>query len=83
MHQLPLHRTYETKNDIQGPRLDEVYKRLRPGWVERWIANPNRHLPYASSMPPYFPADMPASQFAEFFVGTPREKVQAVPPTSS
>ena len=69
---------YETKNDIQGPRLDEVYKRLRPGWVERWIANPTRHLPYASSMPPYFPADMPASQFAEFFVGTPREKVQAV-----
>jgi cytochrome c2 len=69
---------YETKNEIQGPRLDEVYKRLRPGWVERWIANPTRHVPYASSMPPYFPADLPPSQFAEFFVGTPREKVQAV-----
>ncbi len=66
----------ETKNEIMGPPLTNAYKRLRPGWLERWIANPQKFLPYETSMPMNFPADKPA-QFQEFFVGTPLERVQA------
>lgn len=65
------------KNDVQGPPLQLAHKRLRPGWTERWIANPNRFLPYASSMPVNFPKDQP-NAFEEFFAGTPAERVQAV-----
>jgi len=44
----------------QGPRLDEVYRRLRPEFTRRWIASPMRILPY-TPMPvniPYNP-DLP------------------------
>ena len=40
-----------------GPRLSDVYRRLRPEYVRNWIANPNRILPY-TGMPvniPYRP----------------------------
>ena len=30
----------------KAPNLAEVYKRLRPDYVRRWVANPNRILPY-------------------------------------
>lgn len=66
----------EVKNEIQGPPLDLAHKRLRPGWTERWIANPNRFLPYQSSMPVNFPKDQPTT-FQEFFVGLPEDRVQA------
>jgi cytochrome c2 len=66
----------EVKNEIQGPPLTLSHSRLRPGWTERWIANPNRFLPYASSMPVNFPNDQP-NQFQEVFAGTPLERVQA------
>ncbi len=29
-----------------GPNLDQVYRRLRPEYTRRWIANPQRTLPY-------------------------------------
>jgi hypothetical protein len=41
-----------------GPNLDQVYRRLRPEYVHRWVANPQRILPY-TGMPvniPYDPA---------------------------
>lgn len=66
----------ETKNEIMGPPLTNAHKRLRPGWLERWIANPQKFVPYESSMPMNFPADKPA-QFQEYFVGTPQERAQA------
>jgi len=40
-----------------GPDLHEVYRRLRPDYVRRWVANPQRILPY-TGMPvniPYVP----------------------------
>jgi cytochrome c551/c552 len=40
-----------------GPNLDQVYRRLRPEYVHRWVANPQRTLPY-TGMPvniPYEP----------------------------
>jgi cytochrome c2 len=39
-----------------GPNLDQVYRRLRPEYARRWIANPQRILPY-TSMPVNIPFD--------------------------
>jgi hypothetical protein len=52
---------YEIRGSVrtQGPRLDEVYRRLRPDFTRRWIASPQRILPY-TGMPvniPYNPED--------------------------
>lgn len=66
----------EVKNEVQGPPLFLAHKRLRPGWTERWIAHPNRFLPYTSSMPVNFKVDEP-NTFSEFFVGTSFDRVQA------
>jgi mono/diheme cytochrome c family protein len=42
----------------QGPSLNLTYQRLRPEWVKRWIANPQRYTPYYTSvMPNNFNAD--------------------------
>ncbi len=69
--------TVETKNEIMGPNLTNADQRLRPGWVERWIADPQRFLPYKSSMPINFPPDKPG-QFSELFAGTSLERIQAI-----
>lgn len=50
---------FQVKGAIRtlGPNLDEVYRRLRPDYVRRWIASPQRILPY-TGMPvniPYAP----------------------------
>jgi hypothetical protein len=39
-----------------GPDLDEVYRRMRPDYVKRWVANPQRILPY-TGMPVNIPFD--------------------------
>ncbi len=51
---------YQVRGAIKtsGPNLDQVYRRLRPEYVHRWVANPQRILPY-TGMPvniPYDPA---------------------------
>jgi cytochrome c2 len=69
--------SYAPKNDILGPPLTNSHKRLRPGWTERWIANPQRFLTYTTSMPVNFPADK-KDQFGEFYAGTPLERVEAI-----
>jgi mono/diheme cytochrome c family protein len=38
----------------QGPSLNLAAERLRPDWSLRWIANPQRFVPYVSAMPAYF-----------------------------
>jgi cbb3-type cytochrome oxidase cytochrome c subunit len=50
---------YQPAGDVLalGPDLSEVYRRLRPEYVRRWVANPQRILPY-TGMPvniPYAP----------------------------
>jgi len=50
---------YQVKGAVKtlGPNLDQVYHRLRPTYVHRWIAQPQRILPY-TGMPvniPYAP----------------------------
>jgi len=39
-----------------GPNLANVYRRLRPQYVRRWVANPQRILPY-TGMPVNIPYD--------------------------
>ena len=42
------------QQDGQGPSLNLAASRLRPEWSFRWIAHPQRFLPYTSAMPQYF-----------------------------
>ncbi len=62
---------------LQGPPLTISHERLRPGWLERWIAHPQRYLPYTSSMPQNFPSNAPL-QYPYWIVGTPLEQVIGV-----
>ncbi|GBD35235.1 hypothetical protein HRbin36_00342 [bacterium HR36] len=48
--------TVNTDPRSMGPDLALAPYRLRPEYVERWVANPQRFLPY-TLMPPYFPND--------------------------
>jgi hypothetical protein len=47
---------YEVRGAVKtlGPDLDLVYRRLRPDYTRRWIANPQRTLPY-TGMPVNIP----------------------------
>jgi cbb3-type cytochrome oxidase cytochrome c subunit len=58
--------TTNTNPESMGPDLSLAPYRLRPDYVERWVANPRRFLPY-TSMPAYFPND-PAYPVAETLV---------------
>ena len=44
-----------------GPDLSKVYERLRPEFMQRWIANPKVLLPY-TGMPVNIPVDKPVAQ---------------------
>ena len=45
----------------QAPNLAEVYHRLRPEFLQKWLANPKRLLPYTgmpeNQIPPKAPLD--------------------------
>ncbi len=43
--------------DIQGPNLKRVQRRLRPDWVQLWVYNPKWITPYTS-----MPANLPRNQ---------------------
>jgi hypothetical protein len=49
---------YEVKGSPRtlGPRLDQVYRRLRPEYLKHWVAMPQRILPY-TGMPVNIPYD--------------------------
>jgi hypothetical protein len=67
------------KEPPMGPRLDQVGDRLRPEWVRRWVASPERLLIYPVGNEPMsknFPKDKP--QYQDIFLGTPLEQVTAV-----
>jgi mono/diheme cytochrome c family protein len=52
---LPAAQPEEGKGDrTEGPSLNLASMRLRPEWAYRWIANPQRFVPYNSAMPQYF-----------------------------
>ena len=65
----------DPKNDVQGPNLNRVYRRLRPDWVRLWVYNPPWVTPY-TSMPVNFPHNNRA-QFPDLFNGDPGAQVEA------
>jgi hypothetical protein len=74
---------YQVKGAIRtlGPNLDEVYRRLRPEYVRRWVGNPQRTLPY-TGMPVNIPYDANAPQLGgvsqSLFPGTSIEQLDGV-----
>ena len=58
-----------------APNLDRVYTRLRPDFVQRWIGNPKRLLPY-TGMPVNFPPDKPIDQ--NLFPGSSENQLEGV-----
>jgi cytochrome c2 len=62
-----------------GPRLDAAGERLRPEWLQRWIASPQRLLVFPVGfhpMPQNFPADK--TDYQGMFAGSSREQATAV-----
>lgn len=74
---------YQVRGAIRtlGPDLDQVYRRLRPDYVERWIANPQRVLPY-TGMPVNIPYDANTPTLGgvsqELFRGTSTEQLNGL-----
>ena len=66
----------------RAPNLGMVHKRLRAGYVQRWIARPSSILPY-TAMPQNIPYDeanpyLGAEQTQKYFHGTSPETVDAL-----
>ena len=62
----------------QGPDLSQVYKRLRPDYVRRWIAYPTLVLPY-TAMPENIKYDPEQKQESDaWFHGTRTEQVDGL-----
>jgi hypothetical protein len=60
-----------------GPRLDQVYRRLRPEYLHRWVANPPRILPY-TGMPVNIPYEPPVASLQQLFPGTSSQQLDGV-----
>ena len=62
-----------------APNLDRVYQRLRPDFVEAWLANPQRKLPY-TGMPINFPPRIDPNETIrrQFIPGDSRDALEAV-----
>jgi cytochrome c2 len=63
----------DPKQVVRGPNLERVSRRLRPDWLELWIASPPWVTPY-TSMPVNFPADK--KSMADLFGGNGWEQIQ-------
>jgi hypothetical protein len=74
---------YRPKGAVKtlGPNLAEVYRRLRPDYVRRWIGNPSRTLPY-TGMPVNIPYDPNAAHLGgvnqSLFSGTSLEQLDGL-----
>jgi len=60
---------------VLAPNLQSVGRRLRPGYVRRWLANPRSVLPY-TAMPVNFPPGKQMGQ--DLLPGTSAEQLDAV-----
>jgi hypothetical protein len=58
-----------------GPQLDRVNERLRPDYVQHWVGNPKRILPY-TGMPVNIPPGQPVSQ--ALFPGDSQQQLDGV-----
>src|SRR5262249_53699831 len=70
----------EAKPTPFGPPLDIGYDRLRPEWMERWLANPQRLLTYQSWMPKNYPAVPSLDQVKDLnlYPGMPLAQITAL-----
>jgi cytochrome c551/c552 len=74
---------YRPKGAVKtlGPNLADVYRRLRPDYVRRWIGNPSRILPY-TGMPVNIPYDPNAAHLGgvnqALFSGTSVEQLDGL-----
>jgi hypothetical protein len=75
-HQVASFPASKPRNE-QGPPLSLSAERLRPEWMKRWIANPQRYLVYPSPMPQNFPADKSGEDWYQYFYGTSLEQAVA------
>lgn len=64
----------------QGPNLSLAAERLRPEWIEQWVAHPTRLFTYNPVMPQNFPAEPDPLKWIsqDAFVGTPLQQTRAV-----
>ncbi len=64
----------DPKQVVRGPNFENVNRRLRPDWVNLWIAAPPWVTPY-TSMPVNFPADK--KNMADLFGGDGWKQIKA------
>jgi len=64
----------------RGPNLVLSADRLRPDWLEKWLAHPARLFPYNTIMPQNFPNKEKSIeyQFQQLFVGKPIDQVRGI-----
>jgi mono/diheme cytochrome c family protein len=63
---------------LGGPPLNLAQDRLRPDWMMRWIANPQRFMTYKSIMPMNFPNNQPIKPEEQaLFLGSALDRVIA------
>lgn len=55
-----------------APDLSLARERLRPGWIEEWLTNPQR-IQVGTKMPKF-----PWGEFQDIYPGTPEEQVEAI-----
>jgi mono/diheme cytochrome c family protein len=75
-HQVGIYPAAKPRGE-QGPPLALAAERLRPEWMKRWIANPQRYLVYPSAMPQNFPADKNGEDWYPYFYGDSLQQATA------
>ncbi len=63
---------------VNGPDLRQVASRFRPGYLETWIANPKRMVPYTAMPQNIVPRGTPQIPVPKTFENKPFEMVQAI-----
>jgi cbb3-type cytochrome oxidase cytochrome c subunit/mono/diheme cytochrome c family protein len=63
--------------DAKGPNLALAASRLRPEWVEQWVANPRRLFPYDPAMPQNIHYN-DRDEYQSLFIGEPLDKLRGV-----
>ena len=69
--------TPKTSPRAKSPNLADVYRRLRPDFVRRWIANPKMILPY-TPMPVNIDYKEPKPILSQLYHGTNVEQIEAL-----
>ena len=63
---------------VNGPDLRQVASRFRPGFLEMWIANPKRLVPYTAMPQNVVPHGAPQLPVPKTFENQPIEMVRAI-----